>query len=219
MRTIAHIISVLFHPLLIILYLLMVLIALNPYVFALSDLHEKTTFFVYTFVNTLVIPILSIFIMKMLGIVKSLEMKDNKERIGPLIIIGSLYLWMFINFKGNQIVPPLFSSFILGSTLAIFISFFINNFTKISLHMVGMGGLIIALILIKFEMPYDKFFIDVFNSFGAMVTLDFLIIVSILLTGITGTARLYLEAHQPRQIYLGFIIGCLSQLMAFTIIF
>jgi hypothetical protein len=219
LRTIAHIISVLFHPLLIILYLLMILIALNPYVFSLSDLHEKTTFFVYTFVNTLVIPILSIFIMKMLGMVKSFEMKDNKERIGPLIVIGSLYLWMFINFKDNQMVPPLFSSFILGSVLAIFTSFFINNFTKISLHMVGMGGLIIALILIKLEMPYDKFFIDVFNSFGAMVTLDFMILVAILLAGITGTARLYLKAHQPSQIYLGFIIGGLTQLMAFSIIF
>lgn len=219
MRIFAHIISILFHPLLIIIYILMILITLNPYVFAFSDAHEKTTFFVYTFVNTLLIPVLSIFIMKMLGFVKSLEMKDNKERIGPLIVIGSLYLWMFINFKGNQIVPAIFSSFILGSVLAIFISFFINNFTKLSLHMVGMGGLIIALVLIKYQMTYDKFFFEVFNLFSAMISLDFLIMLSVILAGITATARLYLKAHRPQEIYLGFIVGILSQLIAFSIIF
>jgi hypothetical protein len=219
LKLLAQIISIVLHPLLIILYLLMILIAINPYLFALADLHEKTTFFVYTFVNTLVIPILSILVMKMLGMVKSLEMHTSKERIGPLIVIGSLYLWMFINFKGNQIVPDIFSSFILGSVLSVFIAFFINNFTKLSLHMVGMGGLIVALIVMKFQLEYHEIYIKVFDWFGALISLDFLIILSILAAGVTGTARLYLKAHVSKELYLGLLVGILSQAMAYSIIF
>lgn len=219
MRIPAQIISILFHPLLIIIYLLMVLITLNPYLFVLNDLQEKTTFFVYTFVNTLIIPIISIFIMKFLGMIKSLEMETNKERIGPLIVIGSLYLWMVINFKGNQIVPDIFSSIVLGSVIGIFVAFFFNSFTKISLHMVGMGGMVIALVLLKFQMEQGAILFNVFDWFGVMLSIDLLIFLGILVAGITGTARLYLKAHNSAQVYQGFLIGSLAQLLAFSIIF
>lgn len=219
LRTSAQIVSIVFHPLLIIIYLLMILIALNPYLFALQDLHEKTVFFVYTFVNTLIIPVIAIFIMKMLGIVQSLQMQDKKERIGPLIVIGSLYLWMFINFKGNPSVPELFVSFILGSVLAIFLAFFINNFTKLSLHSAGLGGLVTILLIMKFNLEYDSFYINIFNWFGALISVDLLLIVAIIISGIVSSARLYLGAHSSFQIYLGFIVGIITQLIAFNVIF
>jgi hypothetical protein len=219
LRIPAQLISILFHPLLIIIYLLMVLIALNPYLFTLTDPREKATFFVYTFVNTLVIPVIAILIMKFLGMIKSLEMETNKERIGPLIVVGSLYLWLFINFRGNQMVPEIFVSLILGTVIALFVSFFINSFTKVSLHMAGMGGLVAALILMKYQLPYDKLYFHVFNWFGTLISLDLLILLSLLLAGITGSARLYLKAHDPQQVYMGFLIGILSQFFAFSIIF
>ena len=126
---------------------------------------------------------------------------------------------MFVNFKGNQAVPDLFVSFILGSVLAIFISFFINNFTKLSLHMVGMGGLILALILMKTQLDYNSLYIKIMDWFGMAISIDFLIIIAVLLAGLTASSRLYLKAHVPQEIYLGFFVGILTQLFAFNIIF
>jgi hypothetical protein len=219
LRIPAQILSVLLHPILIILYVWMILMAIDPFLFKLGDKNAKIIFLTYTFVSTLVIPVLSIFIMKMLGFVKSFEMKDSKERIGPLIVIGTLYLWMFINYKNDPGIPPVFVTFILGSVFSIFIAFFINNFSKISLHMVGMGGFFTALLLMKFLINYDSFFISVFNWFSAQVSLSFVLIVIALLSGLVGSARLYLKAHETKDLITGFIVGVAAQIIAYIIIY
>jgi len=217
-RFLAQLTSIILHPLLIILYFLAILITINPFDFSFHDSHEKTVFFVYTFVNALVIPVLSIVIMKFLGFVNSFEMKTQKERIGPLIVVGTFYLWMFINYLNNPSIPSIYVSVILGSSFAIFIAFFINNFSKISLHMIGMGGLLMALFILKYNMNYNNFFVSVNNWFNIQISLNFLLVIAVLLSGMVASSRLYLKAHITQDIYGGFLIGILSQLIAFKII-
>lgn len=219
LKILAKIISILFHPLWMLIYLLAILLAINPYMFSWQDEHEKLLFFVYTFMNTLIIPVLAIFIMKMLGFVKSLEMLGKKERIGPMIVIGTLYLWLFINFKNSSFVPDIFISIILGSVIAIFTAFFINNFSKISLHMLGAGGLIVGLVVSRISLDQHFMILTVPNLFNATISIDLLIVLSILLAGMIATARLYLKAHVPRDVYGGLFIGMLSQIIAYLIIF
>lgn len=60
------------------------------------------------------------------------------------------------------------------------------------MHMVGLGGLV-ALIT--------------FISFYLKVNLSFYLILVILFTGITGTARLLLKAHTQVEVYTGFVLG------------
>jgi membrane-associated phospholipid phosphatase len=36
----------------------------------------------------------------------------------------------------------------------------------------------------------------------------------VLLAGLVGSSRLYLKAHQPMQVYGGFIIGIIAQFIA-----
>ena len=219
LRVSAQIVSVLFHPLLMLLYMLWILLALDPYEFTLQGNFEQISFFVYTIVICLVIPVLSMFIMKMLGLINSLEMKTQKERIGPLIVVGTLYLWLFINLKDQSGIPQVFSSFILGSVLAIFISFFFNNFFKLSLHMVGLGGVLVFLIILKYALSNDLIILRFFQTSFALINLDLLLMAAILITGLVASARLLLGAHDKSQLLAGIGIGALSQLIAYSIIF
>ena len=218
MKIIAHLISIVFHPLLVLVYILGLLMAINPYIFRIQDEKTKVIFFVYTFVSLIVIPVVSILILKQLDMIKSFSMKDKMERVGPLIIVGIVYLWLYINYKNAASVPVIFSSILLGSVISVFVSFFINNFTKISLHTVGMGGLVSAILIMKYSLKYDNLVFNT-NLFGDYnINVYLILLISILLAGLVGTVRLYLKSHNNEQIYSGFIVGFLAQLIAFNIV-
>jgi len=215
----SHAFSLVFHPLLMILYLWGMLMLVDPFLFPANDTADYIQFFVYTLVSALIIPVISIFIMKMLGFVKSLQMNDKKERIGPMIVIGSLYLWMYVNFRNNAAVPDIFVSLVLGSIIAIFIAFFINNFSKISLHMVGAGGLIIGTWAIISQAGSSSFVLPIPFFGKALISNELLLIASIFVSGLVGSSRLYLKAHVPRDIYGGFLVGAFAQILAYLIVF
>ncbi len=58
--------------------------------------------------------------------------------------------------------------------------------------MIGAGGLV-ALIA--------------FLAFSLQVDLQFYLGITVLLAGLTGTARIILKAHTPVQVYTGFLTG------------
>jgi hypothetical protein len=45
-----------------------------------------------------------------------------------------------------------------------------------------------------------------------------LIVAAIIIGGLVGSARLYLQAHNIRQIWIGYILGVLGQILSFLII-
>lgn len=162
-------------------------------------------------------PLLAIFLIRFLGLNQDLNMNSRQERIVPLIVTAMFYLWLFINIKNNSYIPVLFSSFVLGATIAIFISFFINNFSKISLHTVGMGGLVTMIILLQFQFEHSDFTIYLGMLGTYTIHLSFLIILSIIIAGLVGVARLHITDHASQDIYGGYLVGFLSQILAFII--
>ncbi|MCK4288907.1 MAG: hypothetical protein KAW86_06865, partial [Bacteroidales bacterium] len=90
-----------------------------------------------------------------------------------------------------------------GATFLLIITLIINFFWKISIHMIGIGGMLGTLIGL---------------SFLWMIDIPFLIILLILCSGITGFARLKLNAHNPAQVYTGFVIGTSFMLLLFLVI-
>jgi membrane-associated phospholipid phosphatase len=89
-------------------------------------------------------------------------------------------------------VPEEYYLFLLGSGSLILICLAINFFTKISAHLAGAGGLTGAMTGISIRLNID---------------LVMLITIIILCSGLIGFARLKLNAHNPAQIYAGFICG------------
>ena len=67
-------------------------------------------------------PMIAILMMKALGLIKTLDMKEKQERIGPLIVSGLFYMWLYANIRNNDLIPDALSFFILGTTISIFIA-------------------------------------------------------------------------------------------------
>jgi len=191
-KFISKILSYLFHPLLIATWFVLLLMHTNPYSFA--GIPTEVVMAV-VFINTFMFPAIAILLMRKLGFVSSLEMPDHKQRIIPLVATIIFYVWAYLAIKKINF-PFVMGVFMMGTLVSLFIAFFINVFSKISLHMVGISGALTAILLLVMISPVDVgyYFIGV-----------------IVLTGAIATARLYLGAHTMKEVYLGFLAGMIGQ--------
>lgn len=202
-------ISYIFHPLLLPTYGTLLFLWANPNIASSIPENENeivrtpTHVLVSIFVNTFIMPAVAVLMMKALGFIKTLEMKDSQERIIPFIATMIFYIWAFMAVKNHfDFMPKIFSVFILGTLISLFASFFINLFLKLSIHMVGVAGLMTGTMMMM--MSSQKSLLMVF-------------LLTIILNGLVATARLYLKAHTIREIYIGFLIGISGQMLAVTI--
>lgn len=210
-------ISVLFHPLFIILYFIGIIYWLNPPTLIFHDEKTMKLITVSLLASTVFLPLIAIFMMKGLHLISSLEMKDKKERIGPLIVTSLFYLWMYLNLSQHSYVPDYISYFILGTLITLFVSFLLNLFFKLSLHAAGISGLIIGLLVVIQKYQYQEIS---FSVFGKVLLIDSCVVLMFLLlvAGIVGSARLFLQEHTQKEIYIGYAVGSLAMLMANGII-
>lgn len=217
MQTSAKIISIIFHPLFIIGYVLILLLAMNPYTFIVPTSDARFLLIFNVVMLTVFFPLFAIFLMRMLDFIKSYEMEDRTERIGPLIATGVFYLWLFVNFKDNPSIPTSFTFFVLGSTIGLFMALMLNSFTKISLHTIAMGGLLAGMIFIKYYFTYETFVVSTaMGTFEISTTL--VMLVTMIVAGLVGTARLLLGAHDEFDVYGGYMVGIFSMIVAFRVL-
>jgi membrane-associated phospholipid phosphatase len=218
LRGIAKAISIIFHPLLMLSYMTILLLIVTPYWFGANSISQKIPLLLAVFFSSFLIPAIAVLMMRFLGLVESLELRDQRERIGPYIVTGIFYLWLFINFRNDPNMPPPFPAFVLGSVIGLFLAFFINNFSKISAHTVGMGGLVGMLLLLPSLGSFDPIFFNL-GPLGTMrTTLGALLLFAIVCAGLVGTSRLLLRAHEASDVYGGYLVGVASMFFAFRIL-
>ncbi|MBK9357397.1 MAG: hypothetical protein IPN08_08450 [Bacteroidales bacterium] len=118
-------------------------------------------------------------------------MPERSERTFPFVTTALFYFatWIMMNNLG---LPGVYYLFVLGGAILIALALIINLFWKISIHMVGIGGLTGGFIGLNYQM--------LINS-GSLVLGLFL------LSGLVGFARLKLNTHNEAQVYVGFIVG------------
>ncbi len=214
--SIAKFLSYIGHPLLVLTYMLLLLLAVNPYAFGVRAMTDQNAvlLLVSVFSTTFLLPGFGVALMKPLGLIQSLQMDDKMERIGPYIITGVFYLWLFKNlFSGGGHYPDLFSKCVLGATIGLFLAFLINIFTKISAHTTGMGGFIAMLLLTAFTWQNSPLKL---NLPGGNLLLSGTVVLAIVVifAGAVGTARLTLGAHSPADLYRGYGVGFAAVLLA-----
>ncbi|HLP96149.1 MAG TPA: hypothetical protein VK168_19035 [Saprospiraceae bacterium] len=210
----ARLISYLGHPLLVLTYLVLLMMSANPFAFGVNQISDQraVVLLFYVVSTTFLIPALGISLLKPLGLIKSMAMTDKQERIGPYIITGIFYLWMFKNFASGA-VPLLFVEFTLGATVALFLAFFVNIFMPISAHTTGMGALLTMLIALANEWAGQTL------QIGALsLSFNVALVMFTLLAGLVGVARLSLEGHTPGALYRGYATGILATLVALAIL-
>ena len=196
LNKIAHIISVIFHPLLIP-SLGVVFILFSDSSSFILPLELKRLIFYLVCILTFILPVSIVPFLKIHGFIETLKMSNTRERLLPLLITGILYLTCYYLLNRFPVVPKYIKAFILATAFSVFVTFIITYFWKISIHMVGMGGLsgiILASIV------YLPLFIHLY------------VISAFLVSGLIGTTRLFLKEHVPLQIYSGYLLGLFTVL-------
>ncbi|MBK7409596.1 MAG: hypothetical protein IPJ40_17060 [Saprospirales bacterium] len=218
LRGIAKVVSFFFHPLLMLTYMTVLLLIIQPFWFGVHQVSDKIPLLLAVFFSSFVIPGIAVLMMRFLGLVESMELRDKKERIGPYIVTAIFYLWLYINFRNDPSMPPPFSSFVLGTVIGLFLAFFINIFSKIRAHAVGMGGLLGMVIILLGMGSFDPVFIPLGTWGSIQTTLGTLLLVFILIAGLVGTSRLLLKAHEAMDLYGGYMVGLAAQFLAFRLL-
>lgn len=190
MEKISKAISYIFHPLLIPSLGMLVLYNSGTYLSYLP-FGMKKWMLIIVFLCTYVVPLAFIPFFLYQRVIMNIQMGSRRERYVPLAISFFLYIFCFYLIRRISI-PHLYHSFILSTLLSIMVAMLITLRYKISLHMMGFGGLVALIGFLAFYLHVD---------------LRFYIGISIVLSGVIGTARIFLKAHTPGEVYTGFITG------------
>jgi hypothetical protein len=154
------------------------------------------------FIGSYVFPVLLLMLLKRFGMINSYHMESIEERKFPtLLFISISYIignWLF---KSN--VVDLLALIYFGYGLALIFSYILLYFQiKISLHTAAISGLIGFLI---------------YFSYFYKINLIIILAVVFALSGIIGSSRLKLKAHNLNEVGLGYMIGLSSQFIVYMI--
>ncbi len=201
MRSLALVISVLLHPLLMATYgCLLLFFGIRDTVYDyLTPLDTKWRISVIVFMFSFMFPVLNIFILYKLKRLPSITLSAQKDRTFPYLMTSIFYFGLFYLMTDINIWPSL-KLFIAGGGVAILLTAIINLRTKISAHMVGIGGLLGVIISVSYLIRFNM------TPFYILI---------IIVAGFIGFARLKLEEHTTGQIYGGFLLGFVVQTTLF----
>ena len=195
-----QLISIILHPMFMpLLALHLTLLVLPSLAFTLSQ-NLLLIYGILVF-STMILPLVSIFWLMRKGKVSSLEMSNHKERSLPLF---KTVIWMSFGYYLLQnllFYTPILKAELLGAILIILLAAIISKFWKISLHLLGIGGVVgvfIALQIIHGDFLY-------------------LLLLFILLSGLLGVARIKQKAHNYAQVYAGFLVGLSVELITLLV--
>jgi len=190
MEKISKAISYIYHPLIIPSLGLLVLFNSGTYLSYLP-FEMKKWMLVIVFLCTYIVPLAFIPFFLYQRVIMNIQLGSRRDRYVPLAVSFVLYIFCYYLIRRISI-PHLYHSFILSSLLSILATMLITIKYKISIHMVGSGGLVALIGFLAFYLKVD---------------LQFYLGVSVVLAGLAGTARLILKAHTPGEVYTGFITG------------
>lgn len=207
LRIVSEVIAYLSHPLFIPVIVTVLLVNALPEYFVIFKQNSiripYDKFFIRVVSISVFFPLLTVLLARALNFVESLKMESKKDRVIPYVANTIYFFWAFYAFKREGLTPPFYNAFFLGIFIAIIMSMVANSYFKISMHTVGWGGVLgfLLMLMVGMHMDISQPLIAVF-----------------LVSGIVATSRLILSAHTPGEIYAGFIVGILSQLIAYGIV-
>ena len=192
MKNLANFISVLFHPLILLNFGLFSVMRYHPYyVSKFYDTHFYTIS-MFIAVNTLVMPLLSVYLLKKFGFIDDFAMSNPKQRFLPygiLVLLLGFTMYQLYKIELNGL-PLLFMG---ASAICLTLNILINTRYTISTHAIGAGGLIALYAYLTVQQHVSSF--------------NILLIASILAAGLSLWSRLALNAHTEKQIYSGLALG------------
>ena len=187
-RSFALLLSYMLHPAVFPLLGILIILQFSPY-FIPSNIVALTLMMV--FAGTYVLPLAISYLLYRLDVIESLQMQNAKDRRIPYLVGATCYYVIAVLLKNLQL-PNEAYFFMLGSTVIILLHLILLSFMKPSAHMGGIAGFTALLLAISLKFQTN---------------LLPLIALCILLCGFLASARLFLKAHTPTEIAVGFGTG------------
>jgi len=187
--------SYIFHPVFLIAWICAYLLYLNPFVFIGIYNDEKAIILLRILGTSVLMPLITVFLLRGLGFVSSIRLETQKERIIPFVACITFFFWSYyVSKKLND--PFELRAFLLSLFLTSSASLLINNYFKISMHALGFGGMNALFVLMLFNGSMNE---------------GYVLILSFLLAGLVSMARINRKNHRPFEIYLGYLTGIIIQ--------
>jgi len=201
-KTLAHIFSWLFLPLLMPFYCLYLSLYIPSEELSLSGkgmyqipLDLKGQLLIIFFLFSALAPGISFYLLHKRKIISTIDIEDSKERNFPLLIMFAYCMVLFTLFifkAPNNILPKYFYALPLSGAIVTTLFMIINRWIKISLH--GGGAGILVGYLAIFMLENDGFPI-LFFAFA------------IIASGLCLSSRLFLQRHTPLEVYSGWSLA------------
>lgn len=188
MRKLAQFISVISHPIFLPTWMFLIFMATGICEIALIREEICLAVIVGT---TFVMPALILLLLKKIKVIKSITMERREDRFIPLFVMV-IFLYITSRFFDGIITLGLYNFYLICNMLLCVIVFWINLWWKISMHGIGWGAFTATLMIM--------------TTISSNIYLPYFIL-SILVSGIVGSSRLYLKSHNTSQIYTGFVVG------------
>lgn len=201
LRFFARVVSYVFHPLFVPLYIGWFFVYVANIFPQLSGF-EKVKLLISFAVNYTILPLATIMLAKGLGFIQSVYLKTQRDRIIPYVATGVFYFWIWYVFK-NQDYPAAVVMFSLAVFLASSLGLIVNTYMKVSMHAISAGVVLTLFLILGFEAR---------ENFG------FYISMALLATGLVCTARLMNSDHHPIEVYTGLLVGIVTQLIAYWLV-
>jgi len=198
----AGLLSWLFHPLFLGVYMMYYIVFVHPDLFLAVPERVRVFRFITFVVNNLFFPLLIVLLMRWLGFSGSLQMRTPRERIVPYIASITFFFWTWHVFRNQADSPEVLIDMCQGMFFASSVAIVLNNFSLVSMHAIGLGGLL--------GLMYNLIDRGLAESALPMI-------LSLLLTGLVCTSRLILGRHTPAEIVLGLLTGLVTQWVAYLL--
>lgn len=185
--------SFIFHPLLMPLFGAILYYTITPKYIEPDIIQAKILAII---IITILIPLVTFFLLKNLNFVESINLVNVNERKYPLMIQILLVLLIVKMVYSAYETPELYYFFI-GILFSVLTALILVYFKiKISLHLMGISGLTMFLIALS-----------VHFKINLLLMIGFLFFCN----GWVGTSRLHTKSHTFPELTLGFFIGIIPQ--------
>lgn len=177
------------HPFVLPLY--MIVLLLTSTVFARYPADVKFYLLWVVVLYTIVIPVLSLGVLRSLGRISDYKVDNRRERMLPLVIGATCYVLCAITV--SKIPSAIFlRKFMVAAACCEVLCLVVSLYWKISLHLTAMGAAVALLVVL-----------NVVGAGNMLVPL----MAAILCAGALASARLYLGCHDGWQVLAGFGAG------------
>jgi hypothetical protein len=186
----AKTISVIFHPLLMPLYGLMIIVTAPTLFDFIPDEIKKVLLFV-VLINNVILPLMMLAYLKYRKLISSTVIDNREERMLPLALTTFFYfitVYIFLKYR----IPVFIKSFFLSAALISLLVMVINFWFMISIHGAGAGALLATVFVLSVRMH---------------TPLSGLLISAILIAGTVLWSRLRLNSHTPAEAWTGLLLG------------